>query len=42
MRVQLWPQFRTFGLHSFLLGWMVLDEQVTFYFLFFGVAINWE
>lgn len=40
--LSLWPQWRHHQLHSFLLGWMVLEDQVTFYLLFFGVAISWE
>ncbi len=42
MMVQAWPQWRTHQLHSVLLGWMVLPDQVTIYLVFFGVAITWN
>ena len=42
VRLSMWPQYRTYDAHSFLLGWMVLPDQLTIYLVFVGVAISWE
>ncbi len=41
MRVQVWPQYRAHDAHSFLLGWMVLPNQLTIYLVVIGIAVSW-